>query len=255
MRPYTLGLDSPQETLMQRHDGRSPEDTRSISFERGFTKHAAGSVLAVFGDTRVLCTACISDGVPRFLKGKNQGWLTAEYSMLPSSTHDRKQRDKAGRVDGRSVEIQRLIGRALRGVVDMKKMPEKTIWLDCDVLQADGGTRTAAISGAYVALHDAFTQMDEKRQLREWPITEQLGAISVGVVDGAPVTDLDYIEDSKADTDMNLVMTGTGKFIEVQGSAEGAPFERSELDRLLDLGEAGIRHVFDLQNAILGKTE
>lgn len=239
---------------MQRHDGRSPADTRTISFERGFTKHAAGSVLAVFGDTRVLCTASISDSVPHFLRGKGQGWMTAEYSMLPSSTHDRKQRDKAGRIDGRSVEIQRLIGRALRGVVDLKKMPEKTIWLDCDVLQADGGTRTAAISGAWVALNDAFTAMDEKRQLREWPLADQLGAISVGVVQGTPVVDLDYVEDSKADTDMNLVMTGSGKFIEVQGSAEGAPFDRAELDALLGLGEQGIAAVFAEQNRALGKT-
>ena len=239
---------------MQRHDGRSPADTRKISFERGFTKHAAGSVLAVFGDTRVLCTASVSDSVPHFLKGKGQGWMTAEYSMLPSSTHDRKQRDKAGRIDGRSIEIQRLIGRALRGVVNLKKMPEKTIWLDCDVLQADGGTRTAAISGAWVALNDAFTAMDEKRQLREWPLVDQLGAISVGVVQGTPVVDLDYVEDSKADTDMNLVMTGSGKFIEVQGSAEGAPFDRSELDALLGLGEQGIAAVFAEQNRALGKT-
>ena len=239
---------------MQRHDGRSPEDPRPITFERGFTKHSAGSVLAIFGETRVLCTASISDGVPHFLKGRGQGWVTAEYGMLPSSTHDRKQRDKGGRVDGRSVEIQRLIGRSLRAVLDLKKCPEKTIWLDCDVLQADGGTRTAAISGAWVALNDALNAMDEKRQLREWPLRDQLGAISVGVVKGSPVVDLDYVEDSKADTDMNLVMTGSGSFVEVQGSAEGAPFDRAQLDRLLELGELGIRKVFECQKQALGQS-
>lgn len=239
---------------MQRHDGRTPATTRPISFERGYTKHAAGSVLAIFGETRVLCTASVSDSVPHFLKGKGQGWMTAEYGMLPSSTHDRKQRDKAGRVDGRSIEIQRLIGRALRGVVNLKKMPEKTIWLDCDVLQADGGTRTAAISGAWVALNDAFSAMDEKRQLREWPLIDQLGAISVGIVNDTPVVDLDYVEDSQAGTDMNLVMTGSGKFIEVQGSAEGAPFDRAQLDQMLQLGEQGITEVFERQKQALGKS-
>ncbi|MEM6673600.1 MAG: ribonuclease PH [Planctomycetota bacterium] len=237
---------------MQRSDGRSHDELRPITFERGFTKHAAGSVLASFGDTRVLCTACVQDGVPHFLKGKGRGWVTAEYSMLPSSTHDRKQRDKAGKVDGRSVEIQRLIGRALRAVVDMKALTERTIWIDCDVLQADGGTRTAAISGAYVALYDACTYLDEQRKIRTWPIRSQLGAVSVGVVDGTPLVDLCYVEDSAAHSDMNLVMTGEGKFVEVQGAAEGAPFDRSELDRLVDLGEAGIRKIFELQSAALG---
>ena len=202
-----------------------------MRFERGFTEHSQGSVLACFGRTRVLCTATVTDGVPHFLKGKGQGWLTAEYSMLPSSTPGRKPRDRAGKVDGRSVEIQRLIGRALRAVVDLKRMPERTIWVDCDVLQADGGTRTTSISGAWLAIHDALTWMDGKRLLREWPLMDQLGAVSVGVVDGTPVCDLDYPEDSKAETDMNLVMTGSGRFVEVQGAAEGAPFDRSELDR------------------------
>jgi len=222
-----------------------------VRFERGFTEHSQGSVLACFGRTRVLCTATVTDGVPHFLKGKGQGWLTAEYSMLPSSTPGRKPRDRAGKVDGRSVEIQRLIGRALRAVVDLKRMPERTLWVDCDVLQADGGTRTTSISGAWLAIHDALTWMDGKRLLREWPLMDQLGAVSVGVVDGTPVCDLDYPEDSKAETDMNLVMTGSGRFVEVQGAAEGAPFDRSELDRMLELGEGGIRSIFEAQKAAL----
>ena len=237
---------------MQRSDGRTPEELRPITFERGFTKHAQGSVLASFGETRVLCTAFVQEGVPHFLKGKGSGWVTAEYSMLPSSTHDRKSRDKGGRVDGRSVEIQRLIGRALRAVIDLKALTERTIWVDCDVLQADGGTRTAAISGAYVALHDAVTRLDEERKLRGWPLRSALGAVSVGVIDGTPMADLCYQEDSRAESDMNLVMTGDGRFVEVQGAAEGAPFDRAELDRLLDLGEAGIRRIFELQKAALG---
>jgi len=234
-----------------RNDGRTPDQLREITFERGFTKHAQGSVLASFGETRVLCTAFVQDGVPHFLKGKGRGWVTAEYSMLPSSTHDRKQRDKGGRVDGRSVEIQRLIGRALRAVVDTKSLTERTIWVDCDVLQADGGTRTTAISGAWVALHDAVSWLDEQRLIRKWPIRSSLGAVSVGVVDGTPVLDLDYSEDSRAESDMNLVMTGEGEFVEVQGAAEGAPFSRDELDKLLDLGDRGIREIFALQEAAL----
>lgn len=235
---------------MQRNDGRAPGDPRPITFQRGFNK-APGSVLASFGETRVLCTACVTDGVPSFLKGKGRGWLTAEYSMLPSSTTERKSRDRTGRIDGRSVEIQRLIGRALRGVLDMKRITERTIWIDCDVLQADGGTRTTAISGAWVALHDALTWMDSKRILRSWPLSGQLGAISVGVIDGEPVCDLDYSEDSRADVDMNLVMTGKGEFIEVQGSAEGAPFGRESLNQMLELGESAIRQIFDLQKQAL----
>ncbi|MDE0905659.1 MAG: ribonuclease PH [Planctomycetota bacterium] len=236
---------------MTRHDGRQQSDLRDLRFERHFTEHAQGSVLACFGRTRVLCTATITDTVPRFIRGKGQGWMTAEYAMLPSSTEGRKSRDRGGKVDGRSVEIQRLIGRSMRAVVDLKRMPEKTIWIDCDVLQADGGTRTTAVSGAWIALHDAFTWMKEKRQLREWPLMDQLGAVSVGVVDGLPVCDLDYIEDSKADTDMNLVMTGNGEYIEVQGSAEGAPFNRTQLDSMLELGEAGIQKIFAAQKAAL----
>jgi len=239
---------------MERSEGRSPDEPRTISFERNFTNKAAGSVLSCFGNTRVLCTAMVEENVPRWMKGKGRGWLTAEYAMLPSSTDDRKQRDRNGHIDGRSVEIQRLIGRALRGVLDFKAMTERTIKIDCDVLQADGGTRTAAISGAYVALHDALTSMDERRVLRSWPLVDQLGAVSVGMVDGQAVCDLDYPEDSKAEVDMNIVMTGKGEFIEVQGSAEGAPFSRDSLSAMLEIGEAGIRRIFELQNAALGKS-
>jgi ribonuclease PH len=236
----------------QRPDGRAPGDLRPLRFERGFTRHAPGSVLACFGETRVLCTATYTDGVPPFLKGKGQGWLTSEYAMLPSSTHTRKGRDRAGAVDGRSVEIQRLIGRALRAVVKLSNMTERTVWVDCDVLQADGGTRTTAISGAWVALHDLFTHMDEKRILRSWPLSSQVAAVSVGVVDGTVVCDLDYAEDSRAETDMNLVMTGAGAFVEVQGSAEGAPFSHDQLAAMLELGQAGIERVFASQRAALG---
>jgi len=236
---------------MQRQDGRTPADLRPISFQRKFTNRAQGSVLASFGETKVLCTAIVQDGVPHFMKGKGKGWVTAEYAMLPSSTNERKQRDKGGKIDGRSVEIQRLIGRALRAVVDTASLTERTIWIDCDVIQADGGTRTAAISGAYVALHDALTWMDAQRYLRTWPLTAQLAAVSVGVVGGTALCDLDYTEDSRAETDMNLVMTDAGKFVEVQGAAEGAPFDRAELDRMLELGSAGIQHIFALQKAAL----
>jgi ribonuclease PH len=237
---------------MPRTDGRLPSEPRALSFQRGFTTTAPGSVLACFGGTRVLCTATATDGVPPFLQGKGQGWLTAEYSMLPSSTKDRKQRDRAGKVDGRGVEIQRLIGRAVRGVVNLSKLTERTVWIDCDVLQADGGTRTAAISGAWVALYDLFKHMEQRRVLRGWPLASQLGAISVGVVGGEVMCDLDYSEDSKAETDMNLVMTGEGHFIEVQGAAEGAPFRRDELDKMLEVGAAGIQRVFETQRAALG---
>jgi ribonuclease PH len=238
---------------MQRQDGRTPADLRPISFQRGFTNRAQGSVLACFGETKVLCTAIVQDGVPHFMKGKGKGWVTAEYAMLPSSTNERKQRDKAGKVDGRSVEIQRLIGRALRAVVDTSSLTERTIWIDCDVIQADGGTRTASISGAWVALHDALSWMDAQRYLRTWPLTAQLAAVSVGVVGGTAVCDLDYVEDSRAETDMNLVMTDAGKFVEVQGAAEGAPFDRLELDQMLELGSAGIQRIFALQKEALAR--
>jgi len=236
---------------MPRKDGRAPGDLRPIRFERRFLKTAPGSVLCSFGDTRVLCTATVVDGVPPFLQNKGQGWLTAEYGMLPASTGQRKQRDRNGKLDGRSVEIQRLIGRALRAVVDLGKLTERTIWIDCDVLQADGGTRTASISGAYVALVDLLMQMDKSRHLRGWPLKTQLAACSVGVLDGEVLCDLTYPEDSKADADMNLVMTGAGEFVEVQGSAEGAPFRRDQLATMLELGEAAIRRIFELQRTAL----
>jgi ribonuclease PH len=235
---------------MPRPDGRQSGDLRPISFQRGFTR-APGSVLASFGDTRVLVTATATDGVPPFLQGRGRGWLTAEYSMLPSSTETRKSRDRVGSVDGRSIEIQRLISRSMRGVMDLTQMTERTIWIDCDVIQADGGTRTCAISGAYVALHDLLKQMDGKRVLRGWPLVSQIGAVSVGVVAGEARCDLTYAEDSKAETDMNLVMTGDGKFIEVQGSAEGAPFDRGELDAMLEMGAAAIRRIFEEQEKAL----
>jgi ribonuclease PH len=239
---------------MPRPDGRTPADLRPITFQRNFTRNAPGSVLASFGNTRVLCTAMAQDSVPPFLQGKGKGWLTAEYSMLPSSTETRKQRDRVGSTDGRSVEIQRLIGRALRGVVDLNQLTERTMWVDCDVLQADGGTRTCAISGAWVAIHDLLTWMDGRRILRGWPLRSQLAGVSVGVVKGEVLCDLSYAEDSQAETDMNLVMTGEGKFIEVQGSAEKTAFDRGELDQMLELGSAAIQRIFELQRAALGKT-
>ncbi|MCB9915522.1 MAG: ribonuclease PH [Planctomycetes bacterium] len=236
---------------MTRHDGRQPGEMRPIAFHRGFTRNAPGSVLACFGETRVLCTAMVTDGVPSFLQGKGRGWLTAEYSMLPSSTHTRKVRDRAGRVDGRSVEIQRLVGRSLRAVMDFKQTGERTIWIDCDVVQADGGTRTTAISGAWVALSDLLADMDRRRVLRAWPLVSQVAAVSVGRVESGVVCDLDYQEDSNAEVDFNLVMTGEGEFIEVQGSAEGAPFSRAALDEMLVVGEEAIRRIFAAQKAAL----
>ena len=236
---------------MARQDGRAFDQTREINFERGFPSHAPGSVVSCFGETRVLCTASWSDSVPRWMKGKGKGWLTAEYAMLPSSTDRRKARDRSGHIDGRSVEIQRLIGRSLRAAMDFDLLGERTIMVDCDVLKADGGTRTAAISGAYVAVYDCLMAMGNKRLLRAFPMTTQLGAISVGVVGGEVVCDLPYAEDSIAEVDMNLVMTGEGEFIEVQGSAEGATFSRQQLDDMLAVGEVGINHIFALQKAAL----
>ncbi|MDZ4774000.1 MAG: ribonuclease PH [Planctomycetota bacterium] len=236
---------------MPRPDGRNPGDLRPISFQRGFTNRAPGSVLASFGNTKVLVTAMATDGVPPFMQGRGKGWLTAEYAMLPSSTETRKSRDRVNSVDGRSVEIQRLISRSLRGVMDLAQMTERTIWIDCDVIQADGGTRTCAISGAYVALHDLLMHMDGRRVLRGWPLKSPIGAVSVGVVGKEVLCDLSYVEDSKAETDMNLVMTGDGKFIEVQGSAEGAAFDRCELDAMLEIGGAAIRRIFEAQKAAL----
>ncbi len=227
--------------MKNRPSGRAPDEMRQVSFERNFTRHAEGSVLVSFGDTRVLCTASVEESVPGFLRGKQQGWVTAEYGMLPRATHTRSAREAArGKQTGRTQEIQRLIGRALRAVVDLKGLGERTITLDCDVLQADGGTRTAAITGSFVALSDAIDALLKKRALQSNPLHGQVAAVSVGIFDGMPVLDLDYVEDSNAETDMNVVMNSGGGFIEVQGTAEGHAFRRNELDELLNLAAKGI---------------
>jgi len=231
---------------------RQPDQLRQISITRRFTRHAEGSVLIEFGDTRVLCTASVEDNVPAFLRGKGQGWLTAEYGMLPRSTHTRSAREAArGKQSGRTQEIQRLIGRSLRAVVDLAALGERQIIIDCDVLQADGGTRTAAITGACVAVHDALTQLIAEGKLATNPMRDMVAAVSVGMLDGVAVLDLDYPEDSTCDTDMNVVMTGSGGFIEVQGTAEGTPFSRTELDALLGLAERGIGELVKAQRAAL----
>ena len=233
-----------------RHDGRRSDELRPLSFSRGFTKYAEGSVLVSAGDTRVLCTATVTPGVPRFLMGKGEGWVTAEYGLLPRSTGTRCDREAVkGKQSGRTQEIQRLIGRSLRAAVDRRKLGEFTIQIDCDVLQADGGTRCASISGAWVALRDAVNGMLEKGLLTEDPIVTQVSAVSDGVVDGHPVLDLNYVEDSGSDTDMNVVMTGEGRFVEIQGTAEGAAFSRAELDELLRLAEKGNMEIMALQRA------
>lgn len=235
-----------------RPDGRSPSDLRPITFERDFTVHAAGSVLVSFGATRVLCTASVDENVPRWMKGRGTGWVTAEYSMLPGASPERISREAAkGRQSGRTQEIQRLIGRSLRSVCDMALLGERQVVVDCDVLQADGGTRTASICGGYVALHDALTRLMLAGSISTHPLVDSCAAISVGVVDGTPVLDLPYVEDSRAEVDMNVVMTGSGSFVEVQGTAEGATFARSELDAMLGLAEAGIATITDLQRQVL----
>jgi ribonuclease PH len=232
---------------------RAPGELRPIEIIRRYTKHAEGSVLVKFGDTHVLCTASVDEKVPPFLKGQGQGWVTAEYGMLPRSTGTRTDREAArGKQTGRTQEIQRLIGRSLRSVVDMVKLGERTIQIDCDVLQADGGTRTASITGAYVALHDAVSFLLERKSISESPLKDSVAAISVGIFEGTPVLDLDYIEDSGCDTDMNVVMTGSGGFVEVQGTAEGAPFQREEMNAMLDLAQAGISELVAKQKAVLG---
>jgi ribonuclease PH len=231
-----------------RIDGRQPDELRPITFERDFTDAPAGSVLVSFGNTRVLCTASIDEDVPRWMKGRGKGWVTAEYSMLPGSSIERVRREvKEGRPSGRTQEIQRLIGRSLRAVCDMVALGERQVIVDCDVLQADGGTRTASICGGYLALHDALARLVQAGMIGQHPLREPCAAISVGIVDGAPMLDLAYTEDSTAEVDMNLVMTGSGRFIEVQGTAEGLPFTRSELDTLLDLGVKGITEIVSLQ--------
>ena len=231
---------------------RQPDQLRNICITRRYTRHAEGSVLIECGDTRVLCTASIEDKVPPFLKGKGQGWLTAEYGMLPRSTNTRMNREAArGKQSGRTQEIQRLIGRALRAVVDLDKIGERTLQLDCDVIQADGGTRTASITGAFVAVHDAISYLLEKKLIETSPLLDHVAAVSVGVYQGTPVLDLDYDEDSACDTDMNVVMTGTGGFVELQGTAEGAPFSRGEMDALVTLADKGIRALIAAQRAAL----
>ena len=235
-----------------RTDGRKADALRTVTITRRYTRHAEGSVLVAFGDTRVLCTASIEDRVPGFLKGKGQGWLTAEYGMLPRATHTRSDREAArGKQSGRTQEIQRLIGRSLRSVFDLDALGERTLTLDCDVLQADGGTRTASITGAFVAAHDAVSTLLASGALTASPIRDFVAAISVGIKDGVPLLDLDYTEDSTCDTDMNVVMTGSGGMIEVQGTAEGAAFTRDELNGLLDLAGQGIASLIDAQRLAL----
>jgi len=239
--------------MAKRPDGRRANELRPVKIIRGYTKHAPGSVLISAGDTRVLCTAMVEEGVPPFLAGSGTGWVTAEYGMLPSSTHTRRVRDiKRGKPDGRGQEIQRLIGRSLRAVVRRDRLGERTIYLDCDVLQADGGTRTLAITGAYVALADAVRAMRRGGLIARQPIITPVAAVSVGIVDGRPMLDLCYKEDAAADVDMNIVMTGKGGFVEVQGTAERAPFDRAGLDRLTALAAGGIRKLIKLQKQALG---
>ena len=234
---------------------RRPDQLRAIRFTREYTRHAEGSVLVEFGDTKVLCTASVEDRVPGFLKGQGRGWLTAEYGMLPRATDTRNKREAvAGKQSGRTQEIQRLIGRSLRAVVDLDLLGERTLQLDCDVLQADGGTRTASITGAYIALEDAVAQLIRDGLLDQSPILQAVSAVSVGIFEGFPVLDLDYDEDSCCDTDMNVVMTADGHFVEIQGTAEGAPFRRTEVDMLLDLATAGCRELFVLQRRALEST-
>ena len=240
-------------TFAQRPSGRAVDQLRSIRITRQYTKHAEGSVLIECGDTKVICTASIEDKVPGFLKGKGQGWLTAEYGMLPRSTHTRMDREAArGKQTGRTQEIQRLIGRSLRAAFDLEAFGERTLHLDCDVIQADGGTRTAAITGAMVAAYDAFSRLVEGGVLAAVPVKHFVAAISVGVYQGTPVLDLDYLEDSGCDTDMNVVMTEQGHFVEVQGTAEGAAFDRAGMNRLLDLAQGGIAELVRLQKQSLG---
>jgi len=237
-----------------RPSGRTPDALRPVRLERGFTRHAEGSVLVAFGDTRVLCTASVESRVPPFLRGAGSGWLTAEYGMLPRSTHTRTEREAArGRQSGRTQEIQRLIGRSLRAVFDLERLGERTITIDCDVLQADGGTRTAAITGAFVAAHDAVSLLLARGEIEASPVRDFVAAVSVGLYEGTPVLDLDYAEDSSCDTDLNVVMTGAGGFVEVQGTAEGEAFTRAQMDSLLDLAALGIGRLIELQRAALAR--
>ena len=243
--------------MTPRSDGRDESQLREITIERGWSKQAEGSALISFGNTRVLCTASFTNGVPRWLKGQGKGWVTAEYSMLPRSTNDRMDRESVkGKIGGRTHEISRLIGRSLRAIIDLKALGENTIVFDCDVLQADGGTRTAAITGAYVALVDSIEWAREKKFIaqKSQPLIDSVAAVSVGIIDGVPMLDLAYVEDVRAETDMNVVATGRGLFVEVQGTAEGAPFDRSELDKLLDLALAGTKDLTRIQLESLQST-
>ncbi|MFA5515599.1 MAG: ribonuclease PH [Desulfuromonadales bacterium] len=237
-----------------RAGGRSPGQLREIVFERKFTRYAEGSVLVSFGDTRVLCNVSVEEGVPGFMRGQGRGWITAEYAMLPRATHSRSARESTrGKVGGRTHEIQRLIGRSLRAVVDLQALGERTLQIDCDVLQADGGTRTAAITGAYVALVDALRDLQAKGRIGVWPVRESVAAVSVGIVDGTPVLDLEYTEDCRAEVDMNFVVTGSDRFVEVQGTAEAEPFTVAELDAMRDLALDGCRQLAALQKEALAK--
>ena len=243
--------DTPANAVV-RPSGRRPDELRPIRLTRGFTRHAEGSVLVEFGETRVLCTASVESQVPPFLKGQGKGWVTAEYGMLPRATDTRSPREAArGKQGGRTLEIQRLIGRSLRAAMDLSALGERSITLDCDVLQADGGTRTASITGAWVALRDAIDGLLARGEITTDPLRTQIAAVSVGIVNGVAVLDLDYAEDAGAETDMNLVMDGEGRFVEVQGTAEGVPFSRAELDALIAVGVAGIREIQTAQRAAL----
>ena len=240
-------------TMPARPSGRAADALRPIRIERGFTRHAEGSVLVSFGDTRVLCTASVENRVPGFLRGKNEGWVTAEYGMLPRATHSRTQREAAnGKQGGRTQEIQRLIGRALRAVVNTEALGERTVILDCDVIQADGGTRTASITGAFIALADAVSVLKRRELIKVNPLTDYLAAISIGKVGGHVMVDLAYEEDSHAEVDLNLVMTGAGQYVEVQGTAEKTPFNKKDMDEFLDLGWGAIRELVDLQKSLIG---
>jgi len=240
---------------MSRHSGRRPEHLREVLIERNFTRHAEGSVLVAFGDTRVICTASVEEGVPGFLRGSGSGWVTAEYGMLPRATHTRSDREAArGEQSGRTQEIQRLIGRSLRAVTDLERLGERSIKIDCDVIQADGGTRTASVTGAFVALHDAIGTLLRGEVLPNSPLRDFVAAVSVGLVEGVPILDLDYVEDSSCDTDMNVVMTGSGGFVEVQGTAEGEPFTLGQMDVLVALAKQGIAELIAKQKAALGLT-
>jgi len=241
---------------MIRHDGRTAEQLRSVQIEPNYLIHPEGSVLIQVGNTKVICTATVEEKVPGFLRGQGKGWITAEYSMLPRATAERTQRDASrGRINGRTMEIQRLIGRALRAVVDLEALGEKTLWIDCDVIQADGGTRTASITGAFVALTQALAKIHNEKPFAKFPVTDFLAATSVGFIDEiGPVLDLDYVEDSSANVDMNLVMTGNGRFVEIQGTGEESTFSREDLNTLLSLGENGIAELIEKQKAVLGES-